>query len=231
VTGLGFLNRTRPAPRENDHMRVALRLLVQGRAVPRLRLPSIALLIALVAAACGDNLARSAAPDAGPAIQPDAAPPAGQGSLAATPLVLNELAPDSAGGPDWLEIVNRSDAPIDLCGYFVTDALDRLDHYYPLGRVAPPDPCPPRMLGAGEYLVVLADDGGDGTDDGLDHAGFKLAQADELHLVAWTGLAQDSLLYLQTGTRHQSLARSPDRDGLFYPGAPTPGAPNPEPAP
>ena len=185
----------------------------------------------LLASACGDNLTPASAPDAGPTAGPDAAAAVGQGSLPGTPLVLNELAPDPGQGADWIEIVNRSDGPIDLCGYFVTDALDRLDHYYPLGRTLPPDPCTPRMLDPGGYLVVLADDGGDGQDDGADHAPFKLALAEELHLVAWTGLAQDSLLYLQQGGPGQSLARRPDVRGLFYPAAPTPGAPNPEPAP
>lgn len=185
----------------------------------------------LLASACGDNLAPAAGPDAGPAASPDAAGVIGQGSLPGTPLVLNELAPDPAQGADWIEIVNRSDAPVDLCGYFVTDALDRLDHYYPLGRTLPPDPCAPRLLDPGAYLVVLADDGGDGPTGDGDHAPFKLALGEELHLVAWTGLAQDSLLYLQQGAPGQSLARRPDARGLFYPAAPTPGAANPEPAP
>jgi hypothetical protein len=173
----------------------------------------------LLAAACGDDLA--ATPDAG---APDAAPP-GQGSEADAELVVNEVAPDLPGQPDWFEIVNRSDHALDLCGYFATDLLDRLDHYYPLGGAAPPDPCTPRMLEPGAYLLVYADDGA-GAGDGADHAPFNLGQADEMHVATWTGIALDTLLYLQIGQRGQTLARLPDRDGLFYPAAPTPAAPN-----
>ncbi len=66
---------------------------------------------------------------------------------------MNEVAAKPANGADWLEIDNRSDEAIDLCDYFVTDSLDRLDHYHPLGGPCPRS-CPPNMLEAGGYLVV-----------------------------------------------------------------------------
>jgi len=177
-------------------------------------LPSAAVRIGLaliaLAAACGDNTATE--PDAGS----DAAPVA-QGSEAESDLVINELAPQG----DWVELHNRSDAPIDLCGFFLTDSMDRLDHYMALGGAAPPDECAPHMMAAGAYLVIATDDG-----SGEGHAPFKLGLADEVHIALWTGEVVDGLLYIMTGTAEESLAREPDGAGLFYAAEATPGEAN-----
>lgn len=148
-----------------------------------------------------------------------------QGSEPRAELAINEVSPRGPG-PDWLEILNRSSEPIDLCDYFVTDSLDRLDHYLPLGGTAPPDPCEVRLLDPGGYLVVIADDD---RRAGIDHAPFKLGEADEAHVVTATGIPVDSFLYLYpVEGAGQSLARAPDGEGLFLPSDPTPGAANPE---
>jgi len=178
-----------------------------------------ALLLVALAAGCGDDWT-AAGPDAGAG---DAAA-VGQGSAASGTLVINEVSPRPADGADWFEILNRSDEPVDLCGVLATDGVDRLDHYHPLGGAAPPDPCEPRLLGPGQYLVVLADDG---EGDGPDHAPFELSVAGEIHILTWTGRSVDGLLYLHGGAGGRSLARAPDGEGLFYPAPPTPGAPNP----
>lgn len=188
---------------------------------------SVVLAVALVAA-CGDNRA-------GPPI--DAAPDAGerpQGSPATSDLVLNEVAP-RGDGADWIELANRGADPIDLCGVFLTDSVDRLDHYLPLGGVMPPAPCTPRELAPGAYLVITMDDTPlvDGAPIDPAHAPFKLGVADELHLVdAATGAVIDGLLYLYppgpNGPATVTMARVPDRSGPFYPRTPTPGAANPE---
>ena len=162
----------------------------------------------------------------GPAVGPDAGPeaPPPQGSPATSDLVINEIAPRPESGPDWIEILNRSDVALDLCEFFVTDNLDRLDHYLALGGAAPPDACEPSPLGPGEYAVVIADDD---PAAGPGHAPFKLARADEIHLVTIVGRAVDSLVYLHPdGAEGQSLARTPDGDGAFYVSAPTEGQPN-----
>jgi hypothetical protein len=170
------------------------------------------LAILMLLAACGDNAGTE--PDAGGA---DAAP-VGQGSEAESDLVINEVAPAA----DWIELHNRSAAAIDLCGYLLTDSMDRLDHYLALGGAAPPDPCDPRPLAPGAYLVVAADDGGE-----PGHAPFQLAAADEVHLARWTGQVVDGLLYVAVGDAGQTLARQPDGEGLFFAAAPTPGEANP----
>ena len=174
-----------------------------GRSVRRALLASL-----LLFAACGDDEGGSA-PDAG---LPDAGPVT-QGSEAASDLALNEVDPD--GDPDWFELVNRSDSAIDLCDYFATDSLDRLDHYVALGGAAPPDACEPALLDAGDYLVVTPEI-------------FGLGDADEVHIARWAdGAAVDGLLYLDVAHDGQTLARSPDGEGLFVASDPTPGEPNP----
>ena len=174
----------------------------------------------VVVLGCGED-ERHSGPDAGPGAD---AGPVAQGSEASSDLAINEVAP-RGDGPDWLELVNRSEQAIDLCGYFVTDSVDRLDHYQPLGGVLPPDGCEPRWLEPGEYLVVWADDG---QGQGVDHAPFRLGQADEVHVVTTSGAVVDSLLYLHLGSPGPSLARQPDSQGLFYRVEPSQGMPNPE---
>lgn len=172
-------------------------------------LPSLLAALVFLGAACTEP-------------EPEPEPDLGQGSETSAPLVVNEVAPRPDTGPDWLEIVNTTGEAIDLCGYFVTDSLDRLDHYYALGGTAPPDPCEPQWLDPGAYLVIYADD-----DTG---APFKLGVADEAHIVTITGEPVDSFLYVfPEGFDGDSLARTPDGRGRFYPALPTPNAANPEP--
>lgn len=179
-------------------------------ALPLLKSPLVqrVFLLCLLLAACGDQEGGSAA-DAG---VPDAGP-VPQGSEATSDLAINEVDPD--GEPDWFEIVNRTDDAIDLCDYFATDSLDRLDHYVALGGAAPPDACEPAMLAAGDYLVVTPE-------------AFGLGDADEIHIGGWAdGAALDSLLYLDIAHDGQTLARRPDAEGPFFASDATPGEANP----
>lgn len=174
----------------------------------------------LVLAACGDNIT----------VPPPA--PRGQGSEATSDLVINEIAPRGEG-PDWVELYNRSVAPIDLCGVFFTDAVDRLDHYLPLGGALPPDPCTARMIAPGERLIVYADDTPieEGTPIDPVHAPFELDVADEVHLVSTEGAVIDGLLYLYPpgpeAPADVTLSRDPDGSGVFFPRTPSPSAANP----
>ena len=169
-------------------------------------------------AACGEPAA--AGPDAAVAVV------SGQGGLARAELVVNEVAARPSSGPDWLELVNRSDHDLDLCDYFVTDSLDRLDHYLALGGSAPPDRCPARWLAPGEYLVITADDA---VDSGPEQAPFALGEADEAHVVTTGGLPVDSFIYLYPRDgAGRSLARTPDGEGRFFLAEPSPGTANPE---
>jgi len=172
-----------------------------------------------VLAGCGDN--SLASPDAAV----DASPLLGQGSEPTSDLIITEVSPKGEG-PDWIELRNRSEAPIDLCDFFVTDSVDRLDHFLPLGGAALPDPCEPSLLGPGDFHIVFADDD---VTAGTDHAPFKLGEADEVHVVDLSGRAVDSLVYLfaeSDGT--EAMARVPTDTGLFFPAPPSQGALNPE---
>ena len=159
---------------------------------------ALALLLVALPAACGAGGAPGA--DAGP----DAAPVV-QGSPAGADLVINELSPRPAEGADWVELLNRSDAPIDLTGAFLTDNPDRLDHYLPLaGELAP-----------GELLVVEPGEA------------FGLGVSDQLHIIGADGLPGDGLAYLMIGAAPgQTLARLPSGQGAFRFAPPTPGEPN-----
>lgn len=185
----------------------------------------------VLTAACGPGEAEP--PDAA-APRPDAAP-RGQGSETTADLVINEVAPRGAGA-DWIELHNASAAPIDLCGYLLTDGADRLDHYLPLGGVWPGQPCPPRLLAAGAYLVVDADDlplpgPGDATAIDPAHAPFTLGIADSVHLLTVDGVVVDALTFLYPpgpdAPPTTTLARDPDGRGAFWERAPTPAATNP----
>lgn len=183
-------------------------------------------LLLFAAIACDDP---GATPDAGVDAAVDA--PTGQGSEPVGDLVINEVAPRGAGS-DWVELTNAGAQPIDLCGYFLTDAADRLDHFLPLGGVMPPAPCPPLLLAPGAYRVIQLDN--TPIADPIDplHAPFNLDVADQLHLVTTAGAIADGLLFLYPRGPAEpadvTLARVPDHAGLFFAVAPTPGAANPQ---
>lgn len=184
-------------------------------------------LLLLVIAACDEPVA---AIDAGVDAPIDA--PSGQGSEPTSALIVNEVSP-RGGGSDWIELKNRGDAAIDLCGFFLTDAADRLDHYLPLGGVMPPEPCAPVMLEPGAYRVIELDGTplpASGPIDPL-HAPFELAAADEVHIVSIAGGSIDGVLFLYPRAPSEpadvTLARIPDGEGLFFAAPPTPAAANP----
>ncbi len=174
--------------------------------------------LASLAAACGNQVPPAEAADAGP-LPPDAAPLA-QGDEARGIVAINEVASDSpAGAPDWIELRagtgSAANAPVDLSGYYLSDAPDRPDHFYrfPAGTTLAP----------GAYLVVNADGGAAGEGH---HAPFKLSREDGVYLLDPDGIVIDSLLFL--GAKDgRSLARRPDGQGQFFYAAATPGGANP----
>lgn len=134
-------------------------------------------------------------------------------------VVLNEAFADGAGmTPDYGELKNLGNVPIDLSGFLVGD--DAKDFTLPAGTVVP---------GAG-YLVVYFDKSGAGP-AGL-YTGFGLGQGgDELHLRYPDG--SDVVPPLRWGAaplpvleKGQSLGRLPDGVGDLGRATPTPGAAN-----
>jgi hypothetical protein len=166
---------------------------------------AIAALLALLLAGCQNSDASEPSPDAGPQ---------GQGSAPRADVVVNEIQFAPTSGPDWIELANRTDHAIHLSGFFVTDEPDRLDHYY----VVPAE----TSIAANGYLVILADDGAVGEGH---HAPFKLQRADGAMLLYPDGLVADAVLFLGLG-KDRSLARLPDREGLFFSATSSPAAQN-----
>lgn len=171
----------------------------------------------MLALACGD-------PDPMAAADADLPEELGQGSEPRADLIISEVSPRPAEGPDWIELHNRSAEPIDLCNYFVSDGLDRLDHYLHLAAAPPPEVCEPTLLAAGDFFIVYADDE---RELGPEHAPFKLGRADEVHIISTRGEAIDSLVYLHGENEEgRSLARIPTDSGLFLAADETPGEGN-----
>jgi lamin tail-like protein len=143
--------------------------------------------------------------------------PIGQGSEPRSVVAINEISVNAPAEPDWLEIVNRSDETVDLSGYFVTDALDRLDHYFAL-------PAGTR-LEATRHLVVQC--GGASAVNPLSalRTNFKLGRADAAWLVAPDGIPVDGTNFLASDDG-SVLARIPDGEGMFFAAEPTPGMSN-----
>lgn len=128
---------------------------------------------------------------------------------------------DEAGSfPDWIELWNPNDAPVDLSGWWMSDdGSDPFDWEIPDGVV----------IEAGEYLVVACDD--DAIDGGL-HASFHLASEGGEDVVLFgpdtAGNPKvDTVEDLEALLPDQSLARLPDGGATWdFAGAPTPGASN-----
>ena len=154
--------------------------------------------------------------DSAPRQQGDAQPPdaAADGKMGDTPssdalptlsaLRINELVADDVDGTtidedgqleDWIEIINTGASPLALDGFTVANN-DGL-----------PQPLPPLTLGAGETLVLYADDD---LEQGDRHLRFKLDAAGErLILRDDAGHIIDDVTFPALGP-DQSFARFPD---------------------
>ena len=85
---------------------------------------------------------------------------------------------DNGDQPDWFEIYNTGDTPIDMGGWYVTDALDDPAKYQ-----LPTDNADLTTVPAHGFLVIICD----GVGEGL-HASFKLSGGGEE-----VGISQDGV--------------------------------------
>ena len=137
------------------------------------------------------------------------------------PVVINEvmacnnnLIPDANGNcSEWVELYNRSDVPISLLGYYISDDLD--DPF----RVALPD----ITLGAGEYKIIYLS-GSTDMESGI-HVAFHLSAGEHVVLTTIDGMRQDELLYDGTCPENASMGRDSAGTIVYY-GTPTPGYEN-----
>jgi len=138
-------------------------------------------------------------------------------------LLINEfVASNSSGGyydaeyedyPDWIEIYNASDVPIDISYYYLTDELDEPDKWIlPQGTV----------IGANGYLLFLADDR-----NIENHTSFKLsADGESIALSNREKVIVDSVIFLPQNT-NISMGRLTEDPGVWaYYQEPTPNAMN-----
>ncbi len=125
--------------------------------------------------------------------------------------------PDEAGAyEDWIELYNPGTSSVDLSGFYLTDDdTDPTQWQFPDGST----------IVAGGYLVIWADDE---TDQGDDHASFKLSAGGEsvlLYNVDGSTLV-DSITFGEQ-TTDVSYGRFPDGSStLVVLSAATPGAAN-----
>jgi hypothetical protein len=163
-------------------------------------------LAALALTACGGGTTPADPPDAGPGL-PDAGEVA-QGEVARGLVAINEIASKA----DWVELVVRGSEPVDISGWFLSDAPDRLDHFheFPPGTILQP----------GQHVVIP-------TDDGVTGAPFKLGREDGVVLLDADGVTVDVVLYLSPANEDLVLARVPDHEGRFVARPPSPGSANP----
>lgn len=122
---------------------------------------------------------------------------------ACSPIRVNEIeSSDAASGPDWVELVNLSDAPIDVAGWVVEDSTEVDATTLPAATVVPAN---------GHLLVSTLAAGLGGTD--------------AVRLLDPTGKLIDSFSWTAHAT--QTFGRCKDGVGAFVDNvAPTPGAVN-----
>ncbi|OIQ50390.1 CotH protein [Pseudodesulfovibrio hydrargyri] len=132
-----------------------------------------------------------------------------------SPVVINEIFVDgSSNYQDWVELYNRSDGPVSLKGYALTDDLEERSWTVKDDFILAP----------GGFKVFYCD--GQGL---YDHVGFRLDSiSGEVGLFSPRGALVDSMTY-DGLPRFFSLGRWPDGDGDFaIHASPTKGSANSE---
>ena len=92
--------------------------------------------------------------------------------------------PDETGAfPDWIELTNTGEEPIDLTGYGLSDRPDKITFVFPA-----------MTLDAGERVIVFASDENKNTAGEALHAKFKISSSGEtLYLFGSDGVAMQEL--------------------------------------
>lgn len=131
------------------------------------------------------------------------------------PLVINEAAVyDMNSGYDWVEIMNISDAEVDLSGYYLSDDREERAMWQ----------LPDRHLAAGAILFIQCDDEDWRQNSAL--APFSLSGGrEELYLSSSEGELLD-FVSLHDIPLQGSMGRSPETEGFVYFTSPSPGEMN-----
>jgi len=129
------------------------------------------------------------------------------------------LADANGDYPDWIEIHNPTNTPVDLAGWYLSDDPEQLDMW----------PLPAVMLDAGAYMIVFAS--GQAADDYVDgagnfHANFKLSAGGEsVLLVDQAQTVVHGFVDYLPQTADTSFGLLPDLVTEVYFTSPTPGGP------
>lgn len=115
--------------------------------------------------------------------------------------------------PDWIELYNTSDKPVNLKGLCLSDGKKKLDKFV----------FPEIILPAHGYLVVFASGAEEVTEEEI-HAGFKLSAGGERVVLSFGGEILD-IVSFDAQEKDVSYARFDDRTWRFT-ALPTPGAEN-----
>lgn len=124
-------------------------------------------------------------------------PPPAEEHADADALRLSEVSSDNPIGEDWVEILNVSDRPIELAGWYLLDNKDtETPAELPAGELAP-----------GERIVLAGDAG----------LGFGLGKGDSARLFAPNGYLVDSVTWTEGEHATPSWQRAEFPDGEFAP--------------
>jgi Lamin Tail Domain len=140
----------------------------------------------------------------------------GDASSSGRALVINEVDPngsDPLTDPDWVELKNISDEPVNLHDYELTQSKSASS------------PLPYAMVDPDGYVLILCDGAPDaGASSGI-HVPFKLKGGGEDVELMIGGATADMTTWPNVPTG-QSWARTPDGTGAFTLATPTELAPN-----
>lgn len=121
--------------------------------------------------------------------------PEGPVEPVAAGVVINEVVSDGGIPDDWVELVNPTDAPVDISGWYVLDEDDTKDPSVIVDGT---------VLQPGEYLVIERDE-----------LGFGLGKGDQARLFLPDGTLVDRAAWPAGTHAAPSLARCPDGTGDF----------------
>lgn len=124
------------------------------------------------------------------------------------------LADPTGEFPDWIEIANRSDTPVHLSGWFLSDDEDDITKYA----------LPAIELGAGEEMIFFCGEGNEG--NGVYYTGFNLSSYGETIVLTGPGGIQADLVSYGTAATDRSFQRDPNSGEFKETIYATPGFPN-----
>jgi hypothetical protein len=128
----------------------------------------------------------------------------------------SKILDENGDSPDWIEIYNGTDSPVELDGYGLSDKAENLSRWV----------FPERQISPGEYLLVFASGKNKKTMTGPLHTNFKLSSKDEgVYFSDSKGNLVDRIV-IDKFPGDISYGRHPETGNLVYFPSATPGKAN-----